>query len=276
MSRSQETVIPYVEDTRNVLLLTPRPTPGATVMASLAAALKYAIQAEFQLEDMELAVESLPSEQERRLLLFYEAAEGGAGVLRRLAQEPDALAQVARRALELCHFDRDGTDHKRAPGPRGLRGRLLRLPHELRQPARPRLLDRLRFAIGCSRSPAVPSSPLAPTLSQPSIWTPCDGSLNRSSNVAGSTPSALDDTACLIVGRCSSRRPTLGRTSSTATAGCSLRRRTVHDYADVQARDAEAQTRLEDLGFYVIRFGADQPTWPAVLEANPNVFGRRS
>jgi very-short-patch-repair endonuclease len=50
----------------------------------------------------------------------------------------------------------------------------------------------------------------------------------------------------------------------------------VHGYADVQARDAEAQTRLEDLGFYVLRFGADRRTWQSTFEANPNVFGGRS
>ena len=74
-------------------------------MASLAAALKNAIQVEFQLEDAELASEALPSDGKRKVILFYEAAEGGAGVLRRLAREPGALPAVARQALELCHFD---------------------------------------------------------------------------------------------------------------------------------------------------------------------------
>ena len=53
----------------------------------------------FQLESNELAVEPLPGrtgDYAWSLLLMFEAAEGGAGVLRRLATEPDPLAPVAR------------------------------------------------------------------------------------------------------------------------------------------------------------------------------------
>src|SRR5439155_6300122 len=77
------------------------------VMASLEASLKRAIQLEYQLEDSELATEPLPTQQKRRHLLIYEAAEGGAGVLRQLIEDPSAWARVARTALMLCHFDPD-------------------------------------------------------------------------------------------------------------------------------------------------------------------------
>ncbi|NDD65320.1 MAG: DUF1998 domain-containing protein, partial [Acidobacteria bacterium] len=111
-------VIPYVDDRRNCLLYEPETPLTLAEMASLQAALKAAIQVCYQLEDNELAVEPLPSPDDRRLLLFYESAEGGAGVLHRLVREPGALARVAAIALDLCHFDQEGQDLGQAPNAR--------------------------------------------------------------------------------------------------------------------------------------------------------------
>ena len=69
-------------------------------MASLQAALKQAIQQVYQLEPSELAVESLPNSSNRKVLSFYEAAEGGAGVLRQVVTDPNAVSKIARVALE--------------------------------------------------------------------------------------------------------------------------------------------------------------------------------
>jgi very-short-patch-repair endonuclease len=98
-------VVPYVEDTRNCLLFEPLVPLDQRQMTSLRAALKSAIQVRYQLEDNELAAEPLPSAGDCRILLFYEATEGGAGVLRQLIDMPGAVAEVAREALQLCHFD---------------------------------------------------------------------------------------------------------------------------------------------------------------------------
>jgi len=83
---------------------------------SLQYALKRGIETVYQVEPSELAVEPLPTPEEPRLLMFYESAEGGAGVLERLAVDQGAMAAVARAALEVCHFDpTTGEDQRRAP-----------------------------------------------------------------------------------------------------------------------------------------------------------------
>ena len=115
-SPRQARVIPYVEDRRNCLLVQPAEELGTAEMASLQSALKSAIQVAYQLEDGELAAEPLPDSEERRILLFYESAEGGAGALRRFIEDPAALGRVARTALEICHFDADsGVDLGHGP-----------------------------------------------------------------------------------------------------------------------------------------------------------------
>ena len=116
-SETKRRVIPYVEDSRNCLLFEPLVDITTEQMASLHAALKRAIETRFQLEENELAAEPLPDRDNRQQLLFIEAAEGGAGVLRQLLDDPEALRHVARRALEICHFDREtGAALERATG----------------------------------------------------------------------------------------------------------------------------------------------------------------
>ena len=109
-------VVPFVEDRRNTLLLRFGPDVAPEVLMSLQYALKRGIETVYQVEPSELAVEPLPTPEEPRLLMFYESAEGGAGVLERLAVDQGAMAAVARAALEVCHFDpTTGDDQRRAP-----------------------------------------------------------------------------------------------------------------------------------------------------------------
>lgn len=105
-----ERVVPYVEDRKNCLVLEPQNVPDAARMISLQAALKQAIQQLYQLEDFELSTEVLPTKGEPKTLLFVESAEGGAGVLRHLVENPAAFAEIAKTALRICHFDEQGTD----------------------------------------------------------------------------------------------------------------------------------------------------------------------
>ena len=103
-------VIPYVEDTRNLLITRLMNSASPEVATTLQYALERGIEAEFQLEDSELATQSLPDSDDQARTIFMEANEGGAGVLRRLIDEPDALARVARAALNIAPFRDDGTD----------------------------------------------------------------------------------------------------------------------------------------------------------------------
>lgn len=102
---TNQRIVPFVEDHRNVLILAPVKPLSLVAMATLQAALKRGIEQTFQIEESELVVEPLPTTDNRQALLFYEAAEGGAGVLTRLANEPTSLAIVARAALQVMHFD---------------------------------------------------------------------------------------------------------------------------------------------------------------------------
>lgn len=104
-AKTVQRIIPFVEDRRNVLVLRPAAVRlGDDQMTTLAYALKRGIEGVFQLEENELAAEPLPDRDTRRAILLYEAAEGGAGVLNRLATDRTAIGRVAKRALEVCHW----------------------------------------------------------------------------------------------------------------------------------------------------------------------------
>ena len=103
-------IVPYVQDQKNALHLMPAELADGARMSectitTLQHALRRGIESCYQLEEGELLVEPLPDTTTRNGLLFYEATEGGAGVLNRLVHEPGALARVAREALRVMHLD---------------------------------------------------------------------------------------------------------------------------------------------------------------------------
>ncbi|GIV18242.1 MAG: DEAD/DEAH box helicase [Armatimonadota bacterium] len=103
-----------VQDTQNVLLLRPlwqEWWKDEQAEASLQYALQRGIESTFEIEENELAGWRMGKEKHRAILLV-EVAEGGTGVLRRLVEESDALARVARAALLRLHFDEHGNDLK--------------------------------------------------------------------------------------------------------------------------------------------------------------------
>jgi superfamily II DNA/RNA helicase len=99
-------VRPFVSDYRNIMFL--QPLLGAVsdemFLTTLAYAFRRAIQVEYEVEEQEIQVELIGSGTHRRILL-WEAAEGGIGIWERLMNASSGFAEIARKALVVCHFD---------------------------------------------------------------------------------------------------------------------------------------------------------------------------
>jgi hypothetical protein len=277
MSPRTERVIPFVEDRRNCLLIEPIGRLPTEVIASLQPALKNAIQVLYQLEDNELAAEPLPTSDERRLILLYESAEGGAGVLRQLLGRPDALAEVAREALRLCHFDPDtGTDLHRAPGAKEdceaacydcLMSYTNQMDHELldRQLIRGALLQLANSTLKASPGPATREEHLR------ALTALCESDLEHDwLDFLEAHNLRLPDVAQRHIEPCHTRPDFLYSDHSVAVYVDGP----AHDQPDVAARDAEATDCLMDLGYTVIRFGYREEQWPAICTEHAYVFSK--
>ncbi len=102
-------VTPFVEDNKNTLIINPHGITDPNALVTLQHVLKRSIEVTYQLESSELAVEPLPDAQNRNSFMFYEAAEGGAGILSRIINEPTAIHALARTALSICHYNWDNS-----------------------------------------------------------------------------------------------------------------------------------------------------------------------
>ena len=275
LSARTQRVIPYVEDYRNCLLFEPETPLEAAVMASLQAALKHAIQVAYQLEDNELAVEPLPSPSDRRLILFYESAEGGAGVLSRLLDDPGALARVAQEALRICHFNPEtGADERRAPRSRedceaACYDCLMTYTNQ-RDHA---LLDRqkIRDVLLALAQSASAASPVAKTRSEHrDVLLRLAGSeLERQwLRMLDDRGLRLPSHAQQLIEACGTR-PDFTYLDEMAVIYIDGPH---HSYPERAARDNAQQVCLEDHGYTVIRF-AHTDDWDATLARFPYIFG---
>ena len=101
-------IVPSVQDRKNALHMQPTGAGlSPKTLATVQHGLLRGIEAVFQLEEGEILAEPMPTRDHRSGFLFYEATEGGAGVLTQLAGNPSSLAAVARKALQVMHFDID-------------------------------------------------------------------------------------------------------------------------------------------------------------------------
>ena len=247
-------------------------------MVSLEAALKQAIQVTYQLEDNELAAELLPAGDDPKVLLLYESAEGGAGVLRRLLDDPAAFAQVAKKALEICHFDPDTGDDKRCSSPTAEECEAACydcLMHYANQPVH-RLLDRHEIRDLLVRMSHARAE-IAPGGSSRSDH------LERLARLAGSDLERrwlahldsrglrLPDHAQHFVSACRTSPDFFYTGYQTAVYIDGP----PHDFPDRQTRDAALTEAMEDAGLTVVRFH-HHADWDSILARYPHVFGRPS
>ncbi|WP_249160813.1 protein kinase domain-containing protein [Actinospica acidithermotolerans] len=280
--RQKKRVIPYVEDRRNILVLTLASPLEEGAALSLMYALERGIEAAFELEDAELTSELLPPDEgPRERMLLTEAAEGGAGVLRRLQAEPDALARAARYALAICHFDEHGNDladpatGTDRPCARGCYDCLLTYGNQLNHGQIDRHLIKdllLRLADSHAASTAAGETR---TEQLARLAAQSDTSLERDLITwLKERGLRLPDAAQLYIPEAASRPDFVYRLPGANVAV--FVDGPVHDDATIAERDQDAEERLYDHSWDVVRFrygGASNGEWQAIVERHARYFG---
>jgi very-short-patch-repair endonuclease len=239
-------------------------------------ALERGIEATYELEDSELNSELLPPPGDvRDRMLFIEAAEGGAGVLRQLQSERFDLRKVALAALDICHFEPDGTDRGGAdparPCARGCYDCLLTYGNQIHHAAIDRHTVR-DLLVRLSRSETLTTGR-------------GERRSEQFARLAGESDTALEtrflewlkvrglrlpDEAQPAIAAARARPDFVYRLPDTNVAV--FVDGPVHGFAAVAERDIEAEERLLDLGWDVVRFphGVD---WSAIAARHARYFG---
>lgn len=275
--KEREKVVPFVHDRSNILVVRSTSLMGEEVAVTLRAALERAIEAEFQLEDAELDSRDLPDHAERGRMLFTEAAEGGAGVLRRLVDEPDAMQRVARKALEIIHYNPDTrTDLGHAAGARvrcerGCYDCLLSYGNQYEHTLinRHSIVEILRDLLDARVEAGAGGRRRA---DQADWLTKLGDSTLESGFITWlrSTGRRLPDDAQRTIEACRARPDFVydGNVSVAVFIDGPH-----HDAETQQKRDREAETRLTNASWLVIRFRHDDD-WATLADQNEWLFGR--
>lgn len=272
-------IIPFVEDRRNVLIFHPRVELTDAQMTTLQYALKRGVESQFQLEESELASEPLPSRLIRNAILFYESAEGGAGVLTRLANEPESIHFIAARALEIMHYEseneqwhgdglKDMDQECEAGCYRCLLSYYNQMDHDLIDRKDSEVLDLL-----CRMTRS--------SFSRGTGGRSQDEQFEELMNLSGSSLEKawltylhndgyrLPDGAQRLLEEYQTRPDFFYRDTQALIYIDGPHHDTVHQ----QEVDKQITARLEDAGFTVIRFGKDQKQWTPIFERYPDIFG---
>ena len=265
-------VVPYVQDSRNALTFELEGSQSVQVMATLQAALKQGIQQIYQLEPNELSVDALPSSDNRRILFFYEASEGGAGVLRQVAEDPNAIAEVVKAALITCHFnpetgEDEGGDYCEA----ACYDCLLEYGN---QPDH-RNIDRLlvvELLMDLSHAVTEISSSRRTRVDHlDELLRACDSGLERRwLQRVYESQLRLPSHAQHLISTCSTR-PDFYYSGVNTTIYIDG---PIHDEPDQKAKDAAITQQLIDTGYLVIRFH-HAANWNEIFDQYADVFGQR-
>lgn len=276
-SHTTQMVIPYAEDRRNALLIKPAMRLSDEQMASLQPALKNAIQLLYQLEDSELAAEPLPTRRQRNYILIYESAEGGAGVLRQLLDDRNSLAQVARRALELCHYDPDSgaeltvTTLNKQPCEAACYDCLMSYYNQIDH----LLLDRatIKPLLLALTQSTVDASPVAVSREThcEHLKHLCDSDLERTwLDRVDALKLRLPDEAQFFIAGCETRADFYYSDAKVAVYVDGP----VHDHPEISAKDQAITACLTfEQGIQVVRFRYDDD-WEAIFRENEYLFGK--
>ncbi|MEW8063554.1 MAG: DEAD/DEAH box helicase [Candidatus Thiodiazotropha endolucinida] len=274
--RHIQRIAPYVEDRRNVLILRPSEHLDENVITTLQVALKRGIEEEFQIEEAELMAEPLPHRDKRNGILFYEAAEGGAGVLTRLVTGKDSIARVADQALRICHYEtkdaweteQDTQGDCEAGCYRCLLSYYNQPDHELIDRRNPEVLEILREL---TRATIISSTGgRTHTAQTEQLQRLSSSSLEKAwLSYVEKNGHRLPDEAQLTLEQFETRPDYLYRQHQAVVYVDGPH----HEQATQRSLDEALTRKLEDAGLLVIRFPKEQSRWPAIFARYPEVFG---
>ena len=266
----QVRVVPFVKDTKNALVIRFEPVPEEAIMASLQAAFKEAIQKHFQLEPRELSCEAMPAPRNRQEILFYESSEGGAGVLRQLVEDPAVIPALARRALEICHFDPVTLeDLKRETCGKACYECLLDYFNQPDHGILDRTLIRDTLA-ELTRAECRPAGGIGSRADRMAeLRRRCDSELEkRWLNLVDSLVLRPPSDAQLLLEACSTRPDFFYREYNAAI----FIDGPVHDTPDQIKADEDTNNKLLDMGYVVVRFH-HKANWHDIFRGHPDIFG---